>query len=499
VDDGSATATATGRRRGITEPGHLAAEREALVGFLQRQRDLVAWKVAGADDAALRAVATPTGLTAHGIVRHLENVERHWLRGVVAGEEDLAFDWTDEDPDGELHVPAGLPMVALLAAYADEARRCDAVVAATPLDGVSATGGYRLRWVLLHLVEETSRHLGHLDLLRELADGAVGEEPDGAAAGAPGTAAPPRAHQGHEARRVPRYLPFEAGPHRLRVGTRTLDPAAWVELGDDADAQLAEKRRLLQERHGEVVAVADADPGPGPVRAAGQELLDALVAHLLEHHPARYALRAGEVVDPRDGTGYLPRQRAGLHPVDLAARLVPEDLCLHLPGRDGVLRLVAASVAFPSRWVLAEKVGRAVGEVHAPVPGYAGAIGGPVDRVLERLEPARGLWRLNGSVLDDPALFQPRRPARVRPARVPDDVVLRVERQTLRRLPVSGAVVFTIRTHVDPLAALADDDAARARVAGWLQGLPGDLAAYKGLGELAPAVLAWLETGAATE
>ncbi|RJK96430.1 heme-dependent oxidative N-demethylase family protein [Vallicoccus soli] len=292
---------------------------------------------------------------------------------------------------------------------------------------------------------------------------------------------------------MPRYLPFEPGPHRLRVGTRTLDPATWVELGPDADAQLAEKRRLLAGRHADVVAVADADPGPAAVRAAGRELLDTLVGHLLAHHPERYALRGGEVVDPRDGAAYLPAERDGLHPVDLAARLVPEDLCLHLPGRDGVLRLVAASVAFPSRWVLAEKVGRPVAEIHAPVPGYAAAIGTPVDRVLERLDPARGLWRLNGSVLDHPALFQPRRPHREAPPRVPDDVVLRVERQTLRRMPVSGAVVFTIRTHVDPLAALDGDAGARARVAGWLRALPGDLAAYKGLGALAPAVLAWLE------
>ncbi|WP_165865680.1 DinB family protein [Vallicoccus soli] len=173
-DGGGAT---TGRRHGVAEPGHRADEAGALLGFLQRQRDLVAWKVGGADDAALRAVATPTGLTAHGVVRHLENVERDWVRRVFAGEQGLAFDWTDEDPDGELHVPVGVPMAALLAAYAEESRRCDAVVAAASLDDVSSTGGFRLRWILLHLVEETARHLGHLDLLRELADGAVGEEP----------------------------------------------------------------------------------------------------------------------------------------------------------------------------------------------------------------------------------------------------------------------------------------------------------------------------------
>ncbi|WP_366146664.1 DUF664 domain-containing protein [uncultured Pseudokineococcus sp.] len=122
--------------------------------------------------------STPSGLDAHGIVRHLTDVERSWLRDVFAGHEELVFDWTD-DPDGELHVPDGATMEQLLAEYAAGAARCDAVVAAHQLDDVSARRGFSLRWVLLHLLEETARHLGHLDLLRELADGSTGEEPIG--------------------------------------------------------------------------------------------------------------------------------------------------------------------------------------------------------------------------------------------------------------------------------------------------------------------------------
>jgi len=174
--DGSGSTN--GVRAGVAEPAHTGDERTALTGFLQRQRDLVAWKLAGVPEDALRAASTPSGLTGHGIVRHLANVERSWLRDVFAGETGLSFDWTPEDPDGELHVPADVPLAELLAGYAAESARCDAVVrAAASLDAVSVTGGYTLRWVLLHLVEETARHLGHLDLLRETADGATGEEP----------------------------------------------------------------------------------------------------------------------------------------------------------------------------------------------------------------------------------------------------------------------------------------------------------------------------------
>jgi hypothetical protein len=296
---------------------------------------------------------------------------------------------------------------------------------------------------------------------------------------------------------VRRYLPFPAGPHRHRVGTRTLPHGEWIELGDDADGQLAEKRRLLAAYHEDIVRVVDGPPGPGTaaVRAAGEELLEVLTRHLVERFPDRYTVAGPSgVVDPRTGDPYVPRKLgARLHPVDLAARLVPEDLCLHLPGVDGRLRLVAASVAFPSRWSLAEKMGEAVADIHAPVPSYADAIAHPVDQLLDRLPPERLLWRLNGSILDDAALFQPSGRGRVRSARVPEDIVLRSERQTLRRLPRTTALVFTIRTRVEPLSTIAEDPSACAQVASWLRGLGKPMTAYKSLTGTKPAVLRWLD------
>jgi uncharacterized damage-inducible protein DinB len=175
MDDGSRTSNGT--RDGVTEPAHRGDERTALVGFLQRQRELVAWKVSGATEQALRSTVTPSGLSAHGVVRHLTNVERSWIRDVFAGQGGLGFDWSEQDPDGDLRVPESVLMPELLEAYAAESARCDAVVAAHGLDEVSAQRGSSLRWILLHLVEETARHLGHLDLLREQADGSTGEEP----------------------------------------------------------------------------------------------------------------------------------------------------------------------------------------------------------------------------------------------------------------------------------------------------------------------------------
>jgi hypothetical protein len=115
----------------------------------------------------------------HGIVRHLENVERSWFREVFAGETGLSYDWTDDDPDAEFKPGDDVRMEDLLRAYAEETRRCDAVIAAAPsLDAVSSTREVSLRWIICHMIEETGRHLGHIDLLREQADGVTGEEPE---------------------------------------------------------------------------------------------------------------------------------------------------------------------------------------------------------------------------------------------------------------------------------------------------------------------------------
>jgi uncharacterized damage-inducible protein DinB len=176
AEDGSGARN--GVRGGVAEAAHLGDERTTLTGFLQRQRDLVAWKVRDADDDVLRSVRTGSGLTVHGIVRHLENVERSWFREDFAGETGLTYDWTDEDTNAEFEPPEDVAMSELLRGYAEETARCDAVITAAPsLDAPSADGRFSLRWIVCHMIEETGRHLGHIDLLREQADGEVGEEP----------------------------------------------------------------------------------------------------------------------------------------------------------------------------------------------------------------------------------------------------------------------------------------------------------------------------------
>jgi uncharacterized damage-inducible protein DinB len=135
------------------------------------------WKVSGLSEGDARGVSSPSGLTIHGLVLHLTDVERSWVRRWFAGEAGLPYLGVDSNHVGGLAELVGSSLQELVVAYAAESTRCDAVVGMHALDDVGTAAPRTLRWVLHHLVEETARHLGHLDLLCELADGRTGEEP----------------------------------------------------------------------------------------------------------------------------------------------------------------------------------------------------------------------------------------------------------------------------------------------------------------------------------
>lgn len=162
------------------DPAFDLGERDLLTEFLDFHRGTVHLKVSGLpDDDAWRRVV-PSSTTPAGLVKHLTYVEQYWFRTVLAGVPDLPYPYDADDPDGDFARSGGDTVEALLAAYAAECERSREVAAAMPLDrpaaGSTGQGGRAtLRWVLVHLIEETSRHNGHLDILRELIDGSTGE------------------------------------------------------------------------------------------------------------------------------------------------------------------------------------------------------------------------------------------------------------------------------------------------------------------------------------
>lgn len=168
------------------------------------------------------------------------------------------------------------------------------------------------------------------------------------------------------------------------------------------------------------------------------------------------------------------------------------------PGEAGYT-LQAASLCFPSRWQLAEKMGRPMAAIHGPVPGFGDKLAHPVDRFFEYLHVDRPVWRVNWSVNDDPALFQPIRRrgpdagTPITPGNAGERLFTRCERQTLRRLPSTGWILFTIKTYVDPLSCLADQPEAAAGLAAAVRDLPAGNRGYKNVASYEAAMLTYLD------
>ena len=277
----------------------------------------------------------------------------------------------------------------------------------------------------------------------------------------------------------------------MAMGLTSSPVADWIELDDLYDAEMAERRALLADRHGDVFAALPTSDD------ARREVLEVLTGHLPVRYPDWFR---------QDGT-MLQNRLTGedwnlaappCDPLELAGRLVQEDLCLIQPGDEGPL-LTAAMLCFPSRWRLAEKIGRPLAAVHGPVPLYAERLSGPVDRFMDRVKIGHIAARLNWSVLDDPALFQTGGKYRegvnqaITAENAGETLFLRVERQTLRRLPRSLAVLFTIRVHVYPLAKITARAEVAATLARAVRELPDPIHKYKSLGMFRAALLAYLD------
>lgn len=164
------------------DAGLAAPELAALADCLDVQRRAILEKAGGLDQEQLARRLPPSTMTLAGLVLHLVLVEEDWMEVRFAGgsprEEWDGVDW-DGDPDYEWRTAADWEPAALLDRYRLACERSRAVVAAAGgLDQLSAVpleeGHFSLRWVLLHLIEETARHAGHADLIRESIDGLTG-------------------------------------------------------------------------------------------------------------------------------------------------------------------------------------------------------------------------------------------------------------------------------------------------------------------------------------
>lgn len=297
------------------------------------------------------------------------------------------------------------------------------------------------------------------------------------------------------------YYTLADAAHRLAVGARPLGGEPIIEIDPGAyPEELALKEALLAEQPGYCF---QAQAG---TEAAQWEALALILEDMQRSRPDVFALaRQGSRWSWRNSlkrqeTSFCYGDSATLPsaPLDWAGREVQEDLLL-LDGADP-FPLTAGQLCFPNRWCLDEKMGQAFAAIHAPVPGFAAEIGRSSGLLLARLKPGRPVWRANwalvvGGELDlSPRMYGAvkRRMAQVTPANCGELCFVRVERQTLTRLPQTGAVLFTVHTYRSPLGQLAADPHWARRFADVLAQAEPQLLAYKGVTPLLGALQHYL-------
>lgn len=258
------------------------------------------------------------------------------------------------------------------------------------------------------------------------------------------------------------YTPFMDPRTAKAPGVSPLDPAAWLCVDADFAAQMAERDALF--------AAPDDDVACGlpEGRAPTAELLALLLDWTARDGRWR---REGDAVVRPDGV----RVPLDAPPLTVIGRLIAEDALLLIPGEPEYL-LVAGALCFPQRWALSEKMGRALTDVHRPVPDYPEKLSARINRMFEALRVEAPLMRINWLCHPTDVLRLVQREAQKGP---PPDLArgwfLRTERQCLLRLPQTRAIVFTIKTtvtHVDRLSA-EHRKGLRDALAGWG---PGEIA-----------------------
>ena len=231
-------------------------------------------------------------------------------------------------------------------------------------------------------------------------------------------------------------IPYDFSKQRPLPATAPLEPTQWLIIDDAYRSQMAERERLLSTKRNAVIALSH------KALDAVHELLNEVV-FFLEKSPS--FSKKEDVINCPDGRAVFIDQN---DPLATIGRLVQNDFCI-LQKQQEEHVLTGAVLCFPASWSLAEKFMRPLTIIHEPVAPYDTNIAKRVQRLFDGLKVERPLWRFNTLHYASPELFQPRREKNRRVIPKKHQVsYFRSERQTLIRLPQTGAVVFGIHTFV---------------------------------------------------
>ncbi|MBE9169640.1 DUF3445 domain-containing protein [Pleurocapsales cyanobacterium LEGE 06147] len=262
------------------------------------------------------------------------------------------------------------------------------------------------------------------------------------------------------------------------MGLKPLKWQDWIEIDDQFVAYLTRKQELFQDRYPEVFASLSSS------EAGQKEVLDLLLDYLPQRFP-QYYQRRGDRIENILMQQFWNISDFEAKPLDLAGRLVQEDLCLMRSSPDGYI-LIAASVCFPSNWRLEDKLGQPLDQIHKPVPQYTEKLEDSTNNFFDHLKVDCPVYRLNWTIVDTSELslrgsksFSQLDEITVENAG--EKLWIRVERQTLRRLEKSNHVLFTIRTYLYPLSIVESNPAIAQNLSTAIQQMPSEIQRYKHL------------------
>ena len=309
------------------------------------------------------------------------------------------------------------------------------------------------------------------------------------------------AHQYFES--VPHFRPYRWAAADFQVGLQPITPESWLVIDENYTDLMPAKRSHLSlqtERYYKTL--------PSSL-AAQRELRAQVVDHLVAEHADLFNASAGALTFKPDGRTWNFND-ASIEPLWQLSDFVQEDFML-LEDIDGRQTITAASNAYSSSGRLVAAVGRDIRWAHEPVPNLTKLHGSRIDRILSSVHEDTLCARYNWQLTPVASVFYPPDPHAANhaalesactrlsedPSLAPTLLYMRVERQTLRRLPVTRAVAFGIHTYSDSLASLSHDPAAQSALLALLKSYSDERLKYLEMDALRSAAVAWLESLAA--
>ncbi|CAL8576620.1 hypothetical protein XPA_002491 [Xanthoria parietina] len=289
------------------------------------------------------------------------------------------------------------------------------------------------------------------------------------------------------------YRPFNHGPkYPITMGLRRMPWDQWIELDNQFPYYHQEKARRI-ENLGRVVARAEPEALEG-----AYELLEEFSDYLSHRYPSLFKRTAVGIDNLLTGEQFnIVERPLKQDPMQMAARLIQDDFALLLEKPDGQYYLSAGAIVMPGLWNLDERMGMPLSQIHidhGKVPGFKEKLNRGVMNLFRRIQPdapvQRNTWYIQGLDAMDKEGFTTGAGEKNMPV---ENFHFRSERQSVRRLPRTGAVAFLFRTYFLPITDMADEPYVPGRLASAIRSWDDETAKYKGRESFEEVLLPYLD------